>query len=112
SRSSSAQERTAGMLETKPSNIQISTLREDWRQLLPFPYGATLTRNDGYDGKKAHASSMDGIVANGTRGLEQRIDLYRLSGGFGPMDQPFPLVDWFCGCSARSVARIWAVNGL
>jgi ABC-type sugar transport system substrate-binding protein len=30
SRSSSAQERTAGMLETKPSNIRISTLRANW----------------------------------------------------------------------------------
>lgn len=32
SRSSSAQERTKGMLETKPSNIQIATLRGEWTE--------------------------------------------------------------------------------
>jgi ribose transport system substrate-binding protein len=32
SRSSSAQKRTSGMLETKPANIQISTLRGDWTE--------------------------------------------------------------------------------
>ena len=32
SRSSSAQKRTEGMLKTKPSNIQISTLRGDWTE--------------------------------------------------------------------------------
>jgi len=32
SRSSSAQKRTAGMLETKPENIQIATLKGDWTE--------------------------------------------------------------------------------
>lgn len=33
SQSSSAQERTAGMLETKPPNIQVATLRGQWTEL-------------------------------------------------------------------------------
>ena len=33
SRSSAAQQRTAGMLETKPPNIQIATLKGDWTEL-------------------------------------------------------------------------------
>ena len=32
SRSSSAQKRTAGMLETKPANIQVSTLKGEWTE--------------------------------------------------------------------------------
>ena len=79
---------------------------------MPPPYGATLSRNGGYHGTKAHPRPMDGIVANGTRGLEQRVAVYRLSGSSGPMDQPSAVANWLCGCSARSVARVWAVDGL
>lgn len=55
---------------------------------------------------------MDGIVANAAWGLEQRVAVCRISGSSSPMDQPSAVADWLCSCSARSVAGVWAVDGL
>lgn len=82
------------------------------RQLLPhFRHGVT-SRNDGYHDTKAHHRSMDGIVANATRALKHLAAVYRLSVRASPMDRPSAVAGWVCSCSARPVARLWAVDGL
>ena len=55
---------------------------------------------------------MDGIVANAPWGLEQQVAVCRISAGSRPMDQPSAVADWLCRCSDRSVAGVWAVDGL
>ena len=74
-------------------------------QLLPhFRRDATLSRNGGYRDTKAHSRSVDRIVTNGTRGIEQWVAVFRFSGSTRPMDQPSAVADWLCSCSAWSVA--------
>jgi hypothetical protein len=55
---------------------------------------------------------MDGHVVNGTRRLEQRVAVHGFSGSSGSMDQPPRFADWLCTCSLRSVAGVWAIDGL
>ena len=69
-------------------------------------------RNGRYNGTKAHPRPMDGVVANGTRGLDQRFAVHWFSGSSGSMDQPPAFGDGLCRCSLRSVACVWAIDGL
>jgi hypothetical protein len=94
------------------STFHRAALRSQRRLLPHFHYGATLSRNGGSRGTKAHPRPMDGIVANAAWSLEQWVTVYRLSGSSSPMDQPCAVADWLCSCSARSVAGVWAVDGL
>jgi hypothetical protein len=69
-------------------------------------------RDGGYHGTKAHSRPLDGHVVNGTRRLEQRVAVHRFSGSSGSMDQPPRFANWLCTCSRRSVAGVWAIDGL
>ena len=53
---------------------------------------------------------MDGLVANGTRGLDERVAVHWFSGSSGSMDQPPAFADWLCRCSLRPMARVWAAG--
>lgn len=69
-------------------------------------------RNGGYHATKAHPRPIDGPVVNGTRRLEQRVAIHGFSGSSGSMDQPPRFADWLCTCSLRSLAGVWAIDGL
>lgn len=69
-------------------------------------------RNGGYPGTKAHPRPMDGLVVNATRRFEQRVAVHGFSGSSGSMDQPPRFADWLCTSSLRSVAGVWATDGL
>ena len=69
-------------------------------------------RNGGYHGTKADLRPLDGIVVNGTRRLDERVAVRWFSGSAGSMDQPPAFADWLWNRSLRSVAGVWAIDGL